>query len=59
MTDKITMTRTELFEFAYDVYYKAITLISIDDKKLINIDEEIVKEIINNRLQSFTGVMQK
>lgn len=31
--------------FAWDVYYKAISLISQDDVKVIDIDDEIIKNL--------------
>lgn len=41
----------ELFDFAYEVYYKAISLIKLDDgKQVINIDDEILKDVIINYL---------
>jgi len=35
----------ELRQFAWDVYYKAITLVDGAGKHLIDFDEEIVKEL--------------
>ena len=44
------MEEKELFDFAYEVYYKAISLIEIKGQTMINIDDEIVKEIIKNHI---------
>lgn len=59
------MEQKELFDFAYRVYYEAITLLNpktmnkITNNEiikgqtpLIDIDEEIVKEIINDLMES-------
>jgi len=40
-----SVSQDELIKFAWDVYYKAITLVGGAGKHLIDFDEEIVKEL--------------
>lgn len=42
----------ELLAFAWDIYYKCVTLISVDDKNLIDFDEAVAKELIKTTLHS-------